>query len=759
MHGMDDRRAYEQQSPLLSRHREERRHTRPEQMVTDSIYKAFHRDEPPPAHSKAAADKVASNAAVVAAMHAAQYPSAAAAAAYAASVKESKLPPVHRQELGFSLLHEKPSVIVQPDPKFDKSHSISPKQRVPGRASPYQQANLYKSYEVSQSPHRGSSGTPHNPVTINPSHSVPSTHSIELAKARQSHPATTSSAHHDRYYSSKSSYSAPQHPHHTSNSSQHSLPPHHQTNSSSRASLTLVQNSHHSTQVKGKSPPQHVYSHPDPRPYSSQHAKGAPPPAHSNKQSERAAPLPHPPALEARNLVERGAPLGYPPAVPSPHHKILANPVNITPPLPRPTPATVHPTHPLTHITQTQPLDLGTRDETASPSKRRTHTPTPQDAKKPRIEGPFLSKVSEPSPLYPSSLTTITPVENVAAHSSVNNSSSRVNSPAPANSFSRPPSHPSLTPSGPDGTNSPVSAVKAEPDKSSSPGPSDGPVQRVSTVHKLKKQWLQRHESGAETAPSQGGSRPATPPTVALNGNNNGPKSPALSIKSDDGKTSHWKPKNSTLLPNGHSQDPKDSDSSTLDSDDDCSLPHNKAKRSKNKRTCLKRPKKGSDSNSESDKESDGSETSSKKSGGRVSSKQEEPKRRGRKPKKVDKEEGSKPKKMREELDGDPLKKPPLHQLKKTGESFLQDGSCFEVSSRLPKCRECRWTAHQRNKKMPNIFCRFYAFRRLRYTKNGQLAVAGFSDPVKVSVTSTIVLNYHLILPISTDVFSFMRLG
>ena len=30
---------------------------------------------------------------------------------------------------------------------------------------------------------------------------------------------------------------------------------------------------------------------------------------------------------------------------------------------------------------------------------------------------------------------------------------------------------------------------------------------------------------------------------------------------------------------------------------------------------------------------------------------------------------------------------------------------------------------------MANIFCRFYAFRRLRYTKNGQIAVAGFCDP------------------------------
>ena len=32
---------------------------------------------------------------------------------------------------------------------------------------------------------------------------------------------------------------------------------------------------------------------------------------------------------------------------------------------------------------------------------------------------------------------------------------------------------------------------------------------------------------------------------------------------------------------------------------------------------------------------------------------------------------------------------------------------------------------------MPNIFCRFYAFRRLRYTKGGLMAVAGFCDPRK----------------------------
>lgn len=63
----------------------------------------------------------------------------------------------------------------------------------------------------------------------------------------------------------------------------------------------------------------------------------------------------------------------------------------------------------------------------------------------------------------------------------------------------------------------------------------------------------------------------------------------------------------------------------------------------------------------------------------------------------------------------EPLKKPPLSQLKRTGESFLQDGPCFVVAPKLAKCRECRWTANQRSKNTSNIFCRFYAFRKLRY--------------------------------------------
>ncbi|KAK0086395.1 hypothetical protein PV325_003271 [Microctonus aethiopoides] len=83
-----------------------------------------------------------------------------------------------------------------------------------------------------------------------------------------------------------------------------------------------------------------------------------------------------------------------------------------------------------------------------------------------------------------------------------------------------------------------------------------------------------------------------------------------------------------------------------------------------------------------------------------------------------------------------PFCKPPISQLKKTGDSWLQDHACCEVApklAKLSKCRECRWYSRgppSRIKKQ-SVFCRFYAFRRLRYTKNGQLAIAGFSDPHK----------------------------
>ena len=59
-----------------------------------------------------------------------------------------------------------------------------------------------------------------------------------------------------------------------------------------------------------------------------------------------------------------------------------------------------------------------------------------------------------------------------------------------------------------------------------------------------------------------------------------------------------------------------------------------------------------------------------------------------------------------------PLNQESLTSLKKSMEAFIQAGSCTDVTPKLMKCRECKMTPNQRNKKQPNIFCRFYGFRR-----------------------------------------------
>nr|XP_014344947.1 PREDICTED: probable JmjC domain-containing histone demethylation protein 2C isoform X3 [Latimeria chalumnae] len=72
-----------------------------------------------------------------------------------------------------------------------------------------------------------------------------------------------------------------------------------------------------------------------------------------------------------------------------------------------------------------------------------------------------------------------------------------------------------------------------------------------------------------------------------------------------------------------------------------------------------------------------------------------------------------------------------VKRLKQTGESFLQDDSCSEIGPNLQKCRECRMV---RNKKAEEpthspVFCRFYYFRRLSFSKNGVVRIDGFSSP------------------------------
>ncbi|XP_078079761.1 putative JmjC domain-containing histone demethylation protein 2C isoform X2 [Mustelus asterias] len=72
-----------------------------------------------------------------------------------------------------------------------------------------------------------------------------------------------------------------------------------------------------------------------------------------------------------------------------------------------------------------------------------------------------------------------------------------------------------------------------------------------------------------------------------------------------------------------------------------------------------------------------------------------------------------------------------VKKLKQTGEPFLQDGSCSEIAPNLQKCRECRMVRYRKNEEFSQsaVFCRFYYFRRLAFSKNAVLRIDGFSTP------------------------------
>lgn len=327
--------------------------------------------------------------------------------------------------------------------------------------------------------------------------------------------------------------------------------------------------------------------------------------------------------------------------------------------------------------------------------------------------------------------------------------------------------------------NTPVKSTTVPPssldsEKSNSPGPSKSSSSYP--VRHLKKAWLQRHtgedledntgiigSGSCVTLPlninntnNQSTKEPSVPPSLhnigsmAVNSINKGKH---FSAKQNNRKGGH---KDSTSL-NGHQDTNKGGDdSSSSDPERGRKSPPKrkppKVKRKKGggaqKKIAEEHKKRKvgtqsvpvSESGSESEKESGSEKDSDSGASTTVTSKKtgnptKEPRKRGRRPKSSKNDKGEEPRTKKSRDDSlpqrDPFRKPPVGQLKKTGESFLQDGPCFEVAPKLAKCRECRWTPNQRSKNMPNIFCRFYAFRRLRYTKNGQLAIAGFSDPHK----------------------------
>ncbi|XP_018432159.1 PREDICTED: probable JmjC domain-containing histone demethylation protein 2C [Nanorana parkeri] len=72
-----------------------------------------------------------------------------------------------------------------------------------------------------------------------------------------------------------------------------------------------------------------------------------------------------------------------------------------------------------------------------------------------------------------------------------------------------------------------------------------------------------------------------------------------------------------------------------------------------------------------------------------------------------------------------------VKKLKQTGESFLQDDSCCEIGPNIQKCRECRLIRTKKGDESTHspVFCRFYYFRRLSFSKNGIVRLDGFSSP------------------------------
>ena len=269
-------------------------------------------------------------------------------------------------------------------------------------------------------------------------------------------------------------------------------------------------------------------------------------------------------------------------------------------------------------------------------------------------------------------------------------------------------------------------------------------------VHKLKKAWItkfsepdsENSNKGSVSGASSSSNSNVTSPQLTRS--TPSPVGSTKSTSSNKGFPSAVKSASEDLKITGHDDLDHEDDEDDFSSDnEDSSKPVDKPKPrgkpgpkpksrpgpkpGKQAQGARKKTRSESDNNLDSEIDSDSSKTSKKSE---VSGK-----KRGRKPgPKPKRIEGDEPKAKKLKPDEikvtDPFAKPSITQLKKTGDSFLQDASCFEVAPKLNKCRECRGSIAQRQKQsMANIFCRFYAFRRLRYTKNGQIAVAGFCDP------------------------------
>ena len=331
-----------------------------------------------------------------------------------------------------------------------------------------------------------------------------------------------------------------------------------------------------------------------------------------------------------------------------------------------------------------QPLDLG------APTKRKVveddEVPpaggTPAKTVKLEPQEGQLFKVSEPSVLVSSEASNITAVENMAIKKE-----------------------------------EPGEVGVAQPKQES-------PEAEPKYVHKLKKAWIKQYEDptpAKKPSISSENSAPSTP------SNTRATPSPALSNTSERSK-GHKKV-------NGHAKmdESESSDSSVHKTHKESGVPSARGKGRAGRgggRGPSRGRAKASDLSDSDDKDSDATTSSRRSTATSGSTKG----RRGRKPKRGGATSGTSARKNNNSNDeekneengrGDhkngrdglkksadrensnPFNNPPVMFLKKTGESFLQDSDCFKVAPKLAKCRECKWSQHNKNAgSSASIFCR-----------------------------------------------------
>ena len=381
-----------------------------------------------------------------------------------------------------------------------------------------------------------------------------------------------------------------------------------------------------------------------------------------------------PPAHSSLPTSSHKIPQYLPPPLASggPHSQGSVTP-SVRQPLPAPPPIAHHPLSSGANSHDDQPLDLGFApkrklDEESNPEAGHHHKIFKSEAGSEAGNG-LLMRVSEPSALQ----TTETPSSITTIPNAMHN----------------------------------TSQVKSEPKEQQN-------EESPQYVHKLKKAWIKAYtDTGDNSNPS-----PASTP-----GTNRATPSPAPSnASSKSTKNSTTKKVNGIHSKDMHDQSPDPAADESSDSSQ--AKPKSKSGSVKGKprgsgtssARSTPRLKKTSESDSDNSKDSDVSSRKSGSKGGRGRGRKPGTKKASNGPKtsnnlkasNEDNEDQDDLKNSIKKEKENPFNNPPISVLKKTGESFLQDADCFKVAPKLTKCRECKWSQHNKNAgSSTSIFCRY----------------------------------------------------